>query len=253
MDRLRIYQGRTLLGVEFAPKPSSLAGVCKDAHVFERIGVTEIKKLAAELAGSGPQSGLSSELSQFLKVADARIKYWEQNVPGGSKCFVHHARLEDAAEGEAAYAQVRAEFPGLALIGLYRIDPSMSLFPEAFPVGAAPNMWRPGEVNVLTNDSLFFLNFFPQQPYLRELVYQGTIAIYSESSPGLYHANNYVDLVSDEFIAVRQVERMVAVNLNRYRDVRGFFTAASAGAAKTVIVNKGSEQFRWYGMLTRLI
>lgn len=227
MDRLRIYQGRTLLGVEFAPKPSSLAGVCKDAHVFERIGVTEIKKLAAELAGSGPQSGLSSELSQFLKVADARIKYWEQNVPGGSKCFVHHARLEDAAEGEAAYAQVRAEFPGLALIGLYRIDPSMSLFPEAFPVGAAPNMWRPGEVNVLTNES--------------------------ESSPGFYHANNYVDLVSDEFIAVRQVERMVAVNLNRYRDVRGFFTAASAGAAKTVIVNKGSEQFRWYGMLTRLI
>ncbi|HEY6705791.1 MAG TPA: hypothetical protein VI010_16980 [Xanthobacteraceae bacterium] len=37
MDRLRIYQGRTLVGVEFAPTPSSLSSLCKDAHVFERL------------------------------------------------------------------------------------------------------------------------------------------------------------------------------------------------------------------------
>jgi hypothetical protein len=37
MDRLRIYQGRTLVGVEFAPTPSSLSSLCKVAHVFERL------------------------------------------------------------------------------------------------------------------------------------------------------------------------------------------------------------------------
>jgi hypothetical protein len=138
------------------------------------------------------------------------------------------------------------------MLGLYCVDPLMSMFPQAFPVDAAPNMWRPGEQNVLTKDSMFFLNFFPAQPFLRELVYQGTIAIYSESSPGLYDANNYVDLVSDDFVAVNGVDKMVGVNLNRYRDAHGFFTAVSAGAGKSVIV-KGYEQFQWYGILARLV
>jgi hypothetical protein len=252
MDRLRIYRGRTLVGVEFAPTPSSLSGLCKEPHVFERISAPEIKKLTGQLARLGPQGGFSRQLSQLLDVANARINYWEQKVPAGSKCFVHHARFDDQEAAKAGYAQARSKFPDFALLGLYRIDPSISLFPEAFPVGDAPNMWRPGENNVLTKDSMFFLNFFPRQPFLRELVYQGTISIYSESAPGLYDANNYVDLVSDDFIAVRQVDKIVAVNLNRYRDAHGFFKAVSAGAAKSVIV-KGFEQFQWYGMLTRLL
>ena len=53
-------------------------------------------------------------------------------------------------------------------------------------------------------------------------------------------------------MTVRQVDKIVAVNLNRYRDALGFFKAVSAGAAKSVIV-EGYEQFQWYGMLARLV
>lgn len=252
MDRLRIYEGRTLVGVEFAATPSSFSDLCKDSHVFERIGAQEVRQLTDQLARTNPEGGFPAQMTRLLDVANARMNYWESRVPPGSKCFVHHARFDDEAQGRAGYAQAKRKFPHFSLLGLYRIDPSMSLFPEAFPVGTAPNMWRPGEKNVLTEDSMFFLNFFPEQTFLREFVYQGTIAIYSESSPGLYHANNYVDLVFDEFVTMGQVDKIVAVNLNRYRDAHGFFKAVSAGAAKSVIV-EGYEQFQWYGILARLL
>jgi hypothetical protein len=252
MDRLHIYQGRTLVGVEFAAAPSSLSGLCKEPHVFERIGMPEVRQLTDRLARTSPEGGFPAQLAQLLDVANSRLSYWEGRLPPGSKCFIHHARFDDEAQGRAGYARAKREFPDFSLLGLYRIDPSISLFPAAFPVDPAPNMWRPGETNMLTKDSMFFLNFFPAQPFLREFVYQGTIAIYSESSPGLYHANNYVDLVSDEFVTTRQVDKIVGVNLNRYRDAHGFFKAVSAGAAKSVIV-KGYEQFQWYGMLARLL
>src|SRR5262249_51713438 len=201
MDRLRIYEGRTLVGVEFAPTPSSLSGLSKNAHVFERISAPEIQKITAQLAQANA-GGASAQMMKLLDVANARIAYWERKVPAGSKCFVHHARFDDEAQAKSGYAQARSKFPNFPLLGLYCVDPLMSMFPQAFPVDPAPNMWRPGEQNLLTKDSMFFLNFFPAQPFLRELVYQGTIAIYSESSPGLYDANNYVDLLSNEFIAV---------------------------------------------------
>jgi hypothetical protein len=252
MDRLRIYQGGTLVGVEFAPTPSSLASLRKDAHVFERINAAEIEKITGGLARANAGEGFSAQMSQLLNVASARLNYWERKVPPGSKCFVHHVRFDDEREAKAGYAQARSKFPHFGLLGLYRIDPLISMFPQAFPVDAAPNMWQPGKTNVLTKDSLFFLNFFPQQPFLREFVYQGTIAIYSESARGLYDANNYVDLVSDEFVATNNVDKIVGVNLNRYRDAHGFLKAVSAGAAKSVIV-KGFEQFQWYGILARLV
>jgi hypothetical protein len=252
MDRLQIYQGRTLVGVEFAPTPSSLSSICKTAHVFERITITEVQKITEGLMRDNTERGFAAQLPQLLAVANERIGYWERKVPPGSKCFVHHARFEDEQAAKAGYAEARRKFPEFALLGLYSIDPSISMFPHAFPVHAAPNMWRPGEQNVLTKDSMFFLNFFPQQRFLREFVYQGTIAIYSESSPGLYHANNYVDLVSDDFVAVNGVDKFVGVNLNRYCDGHGFFKAVSAGAAKSVIV-EGYEQFQWYGILAKLI
>jgi hypothetical protein len=139
------------------------------------------------------------------------------------------------------------------MIGLYAIDPVISMFPQAFPLGPAPNIWQPGKTNTAAADSLFFLNFFPQQPFLREQVVQGTIAIYSESAPGLYHANNYVDLVGDLFTGAGNVDKVVGVNLNRYRDAYGFFKAVAAGAARSVIAEGGHERFRWHGMLTRLV
>src|SRR5262249_13656280 len=121
MDRLRIYQGRTLVGVEFAPAPSSLASLCKDAHVFERISVPEIQKITAQLAQASP-GGFSAQMTQLLDIANVRIAYWERKVPTGSKCFVHHARFDDEAQAKVGYAQARSKFPHFPLLGLYCVD-----------------------------------------------------------------------------------------------------------------------------------
>jgi hypothetical protein len=252
MDRLHIYDSRTLLAVEFAQKPASFAGIADHAQVFVRLDLRETETLARKLIQASADHSFSEQVARLMDVLKERVGYWETRVPAGSKCFVHHVRFEDEARSKAGYAQAAKLFPQFAMIGLYAIDPSISFFPQAFPLDAAPNFWRPGHNNVLTEDSQFFFNFFPQQKYLREFVYQGTIAIYSESAPGIYDTNNYVDLLPDAFTSCGSVEPIVGVNLNRYRDAHGFFKAVAAGAAKSVIV-EGHEQFQWHGMLTKLI
>jgi hypothetical protein len=64
MDRLQIYQGRTLVGVEFAPAPSSLSSICKNAHVFERISTAEIQKITEGLGRNNTERGFAAQLPQ---------------------------------------------------------------------------------------------------------------------------------------------------------------------------------------------
>ena len=111
MDRLQIYQGRTLVGVEFAPAPSSLCSICKNAHVFERISTAEIQKITEGLGRNNTERGFAAQLPQLLAVANERIGYWERKVPPGSKCFVHHARFADEQAAKAGYAEARRKFP----------------------------------------------------------------------------------------------------------------------------------------------
>ena len=253
MDRLQIYNTRTLVAVEFASTPSSLAGIGGRAHVFRRLDLAETTALHGEAVQAASDPAVAQQLKHLMEVVGGRVAYWEKLVPPGLKCFVHHVRFDDEARGKAGYAAAVAAFPKFAMIGLYAIDPIISMFPQAFPVDPAPNFWRPGKTNELGKDSLFFLNFFPPQPFLREQVVQGTTAIYSESAPGLYHANNYVDLVSDLFTSAGKVDKVASVNLNRYSDGYGFFKAVAAGAAKSVIAEDGHEGFRWHGILCRLV
>ena len=253
MDRLHIYNTRTLVAVEFAATPSSLAGIAAHAQTFRRLDRAETAALHGDAVKATTDPTVGRQLMHLMEVVGERIAYWESLVPPGLRCFVHHIRFDNEARGKAGYAAAVAAFPTFAMIGLYAIDPIISMFPQAFPVDPAPNFWRPGKTNGLTKDSLFFLNFFPPQPFLREQVVQGTTSIYSESSPGLYHANNYVDLVSDLFTSAGKVDKIASINLNRYSDSFGFFKAVAAGAAKSVIVEDGHEGFRWHGMLCRLV
>jgi hypothetical protein len=253
MDRLQIYNTRTLVAVEFASSPSQLAGIAGGAHVFRRLDLAETSALHREAVRAATDPAIARQIEHLMEVLRDRVAYWEERVPAGRKCFVHHARFDDEARGKEGYRQAVAAFPRFAMIGLYAIDPVISMFPQAFPAGPAPNVWQLGKTNEATGDSLFFLNFFPQQPFLREQVVQGTTAIYSEAAPGLYHTNNYVDLASDLFTGAANIDRVASVNLNRYRDAYGFFKAVASGAAKSVIVEGGHEQFRWHGMLTRLV
>lgn len=252
MDRLHIYNTRTLVAVEFASTPSSLAGIGGRAHVFRRLDLAETTALHGEAVQAADPT-VAEQLKHLMQVVRGRVAYWEKLVPPGLKCFVHHVRFDDEARGKAGYAAAVAAFPKFAMIGLYAIDPIISMFPQAFPVDPAPNFWRLGKTNELSKDSLFFHNFFPQQPFLREQVVQGTTSIYSESSPGLYHTNNYVDLVADLFTSAGRLAKVASVNLNRYSDGYGFFKAVAAGASKSVIVEDGHEGFQWHGILCRLV
>jgi hypothetical protein len=252
MDRLHIYNTRTLVAVEFASQPSSLTGVGGGAHVFRRLDLAETTALHGE-ALQAATPAVAEQLKHLMEVVRGRVAYWEKLAPPGLKCFVHHLRFDDEACGKAGYAAAVAAFPKFAMIGLYAIDPIISMFPQAFPVDPAPNFWKLGKANKLSKDSLFFLNFFPEQRFLREQVVQGTTAIYCESAPGFYHTNNYVDLVSDLFTSAIKIDKVASLNLNRYSDGDGFFKAVAAGAARSVIVEDGHEGFQWHGMLTRLV
>jgi hypothetical protein len=252
MDRLHIYQTRTLVAVEFANIPSRLPRLSKEQHTFARIGLPEVKDIVAQLLKSSTDPQFSAQLEKLTHVANARFAYWENRIPQGSKGFVHYIRFDDDAAARAGLAELKAKLSHFALLGLYRINPTISFFPAAFPVDPAPNMWRLGEQNTLTKESQFFFNFFPDQPHLVEQVIQGTTAIWAASAPGLYETNNFVDLPED-VVAAPGIDRFVAVNLNRYRNAYGFCKAVAGGAAQSVIAEDHHEDFRWYGMLTRLI
>jgi hypothetical protein len=252
MNRLAIYTSRTLVAVEFGSKPSSLAAIGGRAHAFRRLDLAATTALHREAVAKA-EPAAARQMQDLMGVAGERVAYWERRVPAGSSCFVHHVRFDDEARGKAGYAQVAAAFPGFAMIGLYAVDPVISFFPQAFPVDPAPNFWQLGKTNALGKDSVFFFNFFPQQPYLRAQVVQGTTSIYSESAPDLYHTNNYVDLVAGLFTGAASIDKVASVNLNRYRDGYGFFKAVAAGAARSVIAKAGHEGFQWHGMLCRLV
>lgn len=251
MDRLRIYNTRALVAVEFAAEPSSLAGLGGRAHVFRRLDLAETMALHRQAVAVDPAA--AGQIGHLMTVVGDRVSYWEQRVPPGSSCFVHHVRFAEEAQGRSGYARAAAAFPGFAMIGLYAIDPVISYFPDAFPVDPAPNFWQPGKTNALGPDNLFFHNFFPVQRFLREQVVQGTTAIYADSAPGYYHTNNYVDLVDDLFTSAGSVDKVASVNLNRYSDGHGFFKAVAAGAAMSVIAEGGHDGFQWHGILCRLI
>jgi hypothetical protein len=252
MDRLSIYRTRTLVAVEFAKAPTRLPRLAPQQHTFARIGLPEVKNIVGRLVESSNDPQFSAQVEQLTRVANVRLAYWEERIPAGLTCFVHHVRFNDDAAARAGIAEVNAKCPHFALLGLYQINPGISIFADAFPAAPAPNMWRPGELNTLTKESLFFFNFFPDQPHLIEQVCQGTIAIWAESTPGLYDTNNFVDLPK-EVSAAPGIDRFVAVNLNRYRNVYGFCKAVAGGASMSVIAEDHHDDFRWYGMLTRLI
>jgi hypothetical protein len=252
MDRLEIYNTRTLVAVEFAAAPSSLSALGGRAHTFRRLDLGETVALHAQaVKAASPQD--AERMRHLMSVVGDRVSYWEKRVPPGLSCYVHHVRFADEAKGKAGYLKAVATFPQFAMIGLYAIDPVISFFPDAFPVDPAPNFWQFGKTNKLAKDNLFFLNFFPPQPHLREQVVQGTASIYVESAPGLYHTNNYVDLVGDLFITAGNVDKVASVNLNRYSDGYGFFKAVAAGASMSVIAEGGHDTFIWHGILCRLV
>jgi hypothetical protein len=133
MDRLHIYQTKTLVGVEFAREPARLPRFSQEQHAFVRLAVPEVKKIVGQLIEANPDQQFSAELRDLMQIAGARLMYWENKVPPGSKCFVHHIRFDDSAAGRASIAEIRAKFSNFALLGLYQINPMVSFSPRHSP------------------------------------------------------------------------------------------------------------------------
>ena len=68
----------------------------------------------------------------------------------------------------AAFHRLKGDGAGFALLGVYHVEPQCSAYPFGFPFGDTPDHWRLGEHFSLTEDSVFWFNFFPEQPYLFE-------------------------------------------------------------------------------------
>ena len=68
----------------------------------------------------------------------------------------------------AAFNRIKGDGGAFTLFGVYHAEPQCSAYPFSFPFGDTPDHWRLGEHFSLTEDLVFWFNFFPEQPYLFE-------------------------------------------------------------------------------------
>ena len=87
--------------------------------------------------------------------------------PAGQQLFVHYAIGGDEAI-TAAFHRLAAEANRWTTLGVYHVEPQSSGYPASFPARPAPMHWSLGEARGFTKESIFWFNFFPEQPYLFE-------------------------------------------------------------------------------------
>ena len=72
MDRLRIYNTRTLVAVEFASTPSSLAGLGGRAHVFRRLDFAETAALHHQAVRTTTEPMVARQMRDLMEVEIGR-------------------------------------------------------------------------------------------------------------------------------------------------------------------------------------
>ncbi len=242
MSRHFDYQQKILLAVEYADKPRAFSELPPSYSVFQRVAIPEIKRIFEQKAGGvRPQ-----EAAAFGKVLDERMGYWEQRVPAGKQCFVHYA-IGGEQEIDAAYERLKQQ-SGLVLVGVYHVEPQSSAYPASFPVKPAPDHLHPGKSNGYTQDSIFWFNFFPAQPY----VFEKTFAIwalfvtYAWSDGGGCNQLVAQDEEGPARVTAHGVDPFVQVNLNRFGSMASYFESAREAGKNTFTVD---PDYKWYGML----
>jgi hypothetical protein len=112
------------------------------------------------------------------------------------------------------------------LLGIYRVEPQSSAYPSSFPFGATPDHWHLGEQFSLTDQSIFWFNFFPAQPYLFEKTFAVWALFQMIELKGRGENNQLVVSVGTDRLVAHGVDDFVQVNLNRFTSLSGFFDAA---------------------------
>jgi len=164
VDRKFDYAQKILLAVEYADAPRRLEGMPAGYALFRRLSIPEVVRALAETQSlSVPPIGGG----EFRNMLDQHMGYWEKRLPDGKHCFVHYAIGTDDVI-TAAFDRLKGDGGSFVLLGIYHVEPQSSAYPYSFPVGTTPDHLRLGQYFSLTNDSVFWFNFFPEQPYLFE-------------------------------------------------------------------------------------
>jgi hypothetical protein len=241
MDRQFDYAQKILLAVEFADVPRRMEGMPATYACFKRLAIQDVVQafdqthdLFAQLIGG----------RKFQNVLEQQMGYWEQRIPGSKQCFVHYAIGTDDVITAAFDALKKGG--GFILLGIYHVEPQSSAYPFSFPFGDTPDHWHPGEHFSLTDDSIFWFNFFPEQPYLFEKTFAAWALFQTSQLKRRGENNQLVAWDGKERLIARGVSDFVQVNLNHFTSLPGFFEAAHEAGKHTFTED---ADYLWYGML----
>jgi hypothetical protein len=171
VDRKFDYAQRILLAVEFADAPRRLEGMPATYARFKRLSIPDVVRAFDDTQNLFVQMIAGRK---FRNVLEQHMGYWEKRVPDGKQCFVHYA-IGPQDIITAAFNRIKGDGGGFTLLGVYHVEPQCSAYPFSFPFGDTPDHWRLGEHFSLTEDSVFWFNFFPEQPY----VFEKTFAVWA--------------------------------------------------------------------------
>lgn len=244
MNRQFDYTQKVLLAVDFTDVPRRLEGMPASYALFKRLSIPDVIRAFDE------SHSLFVQLiagRKFRDVLERHMGYWEKNVPANKQCFVHYAIGSDAV---IAAAFDRLKGTGFAQLGVYHVEPQSSAYPFSFPSGDAPDHWHLGEHFSLTDESVFWFNFFPQQSHLFEKTFAVWAVFQLLQLKGRGENNQLVAWDGKERLVSHGVSDFVQVNLNRFTSLSGFFNAAHEAGKHTFTVD---PDYVWYGMLMKKI
>jgi hypothetical protein len=246
MDRQFDYTQRILLAVEFAETPKVLEGLPTTYERFKRLSIADVIQAFDETHNLFVQLIAGRK---FRNVLEHHMGYWEKRIPDGKQCFVHYAIGPQQAIA-TAFERLKKDSGAFVLLGTYHIEPQSSAYPFSFPVGDTPDHLRLGEHFPLTDDSIFWFNFFPEQPYLFEKTFAVWALFQILQLNGRGENNQLVVSDGAESLVAQAVADLVQVNLNRFTSLPGFFNAAHEAGKHTFTVD---PDYIWYGMLLRKV
>jgi hypothetical protein len=242
MDRQFDYTQKILLAVEFASAPRRLEHMPASYARFKRLSIPEVVRAFDE------SSGLFVQLiagRQFRSVLEQHMGYWEHRIAAREQCFVHYA-IGPEQVITAAFDRLKYEAGDFKLLGVYQVEPQSSAYPFSFPFGATPDHWHLGEQFALTSESVFWFNFFPEQPFLFEKTFAAWALFQMLQLKARAENNQLVACENNDRLIANGVADFVQVNLNRFTSLPGFFNAAHEAGKHTFTVD---PDYLWYGML----
>jgi hypothetical protein len=225
------------VAVEIGAEPLPLTDVSATHAVFQRLSLSEIAQ-AAGAKGADPG---------FRGMVDRHMSYWEDRIPAGQRCFVHY-QIGEHENVVRSFERLAARADRFTLLGVYHVEPQSSAYPASFPGSPAPSHWRLGETRALTQDSIFWFNFFPAQPHLFEKTFAAWASFQALKLAAGGECNQLVTAEGEGRLRARGVDEFVLVNLNRFTSLAGFFASAHDAGDSSFSID---HDYIWYGMLLR--